>query len=107
MSNNVRNDVCSFLGYTAKQSQILGQFSQSSLLNMPRNGRVHFKWPVNGISENCHFYKNLLILINWGVMPTVLHELSLSDISYPLSTSICIYWSLNKRYETKVTFCVW
>ena len=73
----------------------------------PTNGRVHFKWPVNGISENCHFYKNVLILINWGVMSIILHELSLSDISYPLSTSICIDWSLNKRYETKVTFCVW
>ena len=35
--SGLRNDVCSFFGYTVKQDQILGQFSQSSLLNMPRN----------------------------------------------------------------------
>ena len=32
-----RNDVCSFLDYTAKQGQVLGQFPQLSLLNMSRN----------------------------------------------------------------------
>ena len=95
-----RNDVCSFLDYTAKQWQILGQFSQSSLLNMPRNIILKIikliTWTNFKSPKTAEMAKNAVLLDSKCQIITPFSHLFANHLQICQETS---YWKIRKIHS--------